>query len=120
MTIQNILNTLKNNINAKKKYAIFPYTKLTYSIFLLLRQYCIKYVYILNNWILVYFSYKKKNLKIKILNLKNKKNIYTYIQLKKLKNKHGIIFTSKGICSIEHALKLTQGGILFCLIYYYN
>lgn len=121
MNIKQNLNTLINNIKVQKTYVIFPYTKLTYLIFLLLKKYCIKSIYKLKNWILIYISYnKKKNLKFKFFNLKNKKNNFTYIQLQKIKKKDGIIFTSKGICSIEQALKLKQGGILFCLIYYSN
>lgn len=123
MNINQNLNTLINSIKVHKKYIIIPYTKLTYLIFLLLKKYCIKYMYKFKNWILIYLLYNKtKNLRIKIFNLKDKKNNYTYIQLKKLykKNKDGIIFTSKGICYIEQALKLKQGGILFCLIYFSN
>nr|ANN13473.1 ribosomal protein S8 [Cyclospora cayetanensis] len=117
--IQNI-NSLINNIKIYKTYFIIPYTKITYLILLLLKNYCIKYIYILNNWILIYIYYKKKNLKFKFFNLKNKKNNITYMQLQKLKIKDAIIFTSKGIFSRYQALKLKQGGILFCLIYYSN
>lgn len=122
MNLRNDLNKLINNLKKKKLYAIFPYSNLTYSVFLLIRQFCIKYIYILGNWILIYFSYKKKNLIIKIFNIKNKKNIFTYKKLQKIKkkNKYGIVFTSKGIYSLEQISKLYQGGILFCLIYFSN
>ena len=120
---KNSLNILINSIKIKKKYIIIPYTKLIYLIFSLLKNYCIKSIYKLENWILIYITYNnKKNLKIKICNLKNKKNNFTYLQLQKIKqkNKDGIIFTSKGIYLLSEALKLKQGGTLFCLIYYYN
>lgn len=123
MNIKQNLNTLINNIKANKTYIIIPYTKLTYLTLLLLKKYCIKSIYILGNWILIYLIYnKKKNLLFKTFNLKDKRNIFTYLQLQKIrrKNKDGIIFTSKGICSLKQALKLKQGGILFCLIYYSN
>lgn len=121
-SIKNNINILLNNIKTNKKYIIIPYTKLTYLIFLLLKNYCIKHIYKLKNWILIYIKYNKKNLKIKIYDLKNKKNNYTYLQLQKIKqkNKDGIIFTPKGIYFLSEALKLKQGGILFCLIYYFN
>ncbi len=121
MNIRNILNTLINNIKVQKTYAIFPYTKLTYLIFLQLRHICIKYIYRLKNWIVIYF-YKKKNITIKVFNVKNKKNIFSYKKLQRIKvsSKYGIIFTSKGLYSLEQASKLKQGGILFCLIYFSN
>lgn len=117
MIVKQYLNTLVNNIREKKEYTIILYSKLMYSILLLLKKYCVKSIYIIGNWILVYFFFGKK-LIIKIFNLKNKKNIFSYKQLKKKKYKHGIIFSSKGVLFIEDALKLKQGGILFCLIYY--
>ena len=120
---KNSLNILINSIKIKKKYIIIRYTKLIYLIFSLLKNYCIKSIYKLENCILIYITYNnKKNLKIKICNLKNKKNNFTYLHLQKLKqkNKDGIIFTSKGIYLLSEALKLKQGGTLFCLIYYSN
>ena len=117
------INILINNIKINKKYIIIPYTKLTYLVFLLLKNYCIKFIYKFNNWILVYIIYKKKKkLNIKICNLKNKKNNFTYFQLQKIKqkNKNGIIFSSKGIYLLSEIFKLKQGGILVCLIYYSN
>ncbi len=120
MNIKYKLNTLINNIKSQKKYAIFSYTKLTYSFFLLLKQFYIKSMYKIENWILVYFSNNIKKFHIKIFNIKNKKNIFSFKNLKKIKNVYGIVFTSKGICSLEQAIKLHLGGTLFCLIYYSN
>lgn len=117
MILKYNLNNLINNIRINKKYLIIPYSKLTYFIFLLLKNYCIKNIYKLNNWILIYIL--NNNKKFKFFNLKDKKNNITYIQLKKIQkqNKNGIIFTSKGVFLISEALILKQGGILFCLIY---
>lgn len=121
MSIQYQLNTLINSLKSQKKYAIFSYSKLTYAVFLLFKQfYIITSIYKLKGWILVYLSNNIKYFNIKMFNIKNKKNMLSYKKLKKIKNKYGIIFTSKGICSLTEALKLHQGGILFCLIYYSN
>ncbi len=122
MKIIHTLSTLQNNLKIRKEYAIFPYQKLTYSILVLLRPYCIKSIYRINCWILVYLSYNKKNLTFRFFSSKNKKNILTYAQLEKIikinQNKHGLVFTPKGIYSLEQILRLKQGGVLFCLIYY--
>ena len=119
MILKKNLNTLINNINKYKKYLIISYTKITYLFFILLKNFYIKNIYKLENWILVYIIYNNKKLKFKFFNIKDKKNNITYLQLKKIKkqNKNGIIFTSKGIFFISEAIKLKQGGILFCLIY---
>lgn len=122
MKIIRTLSTLINNLKISKSYAIFPYKRLTYLIFILLKPYCIKSIYRIDRWILVYLSYHKKNLSFKFFNSKDKRNIFTYAQLQKVKkiNKHGLVFTSKGVYSLEHALELKEGGVLVCLIYYSN
>lgn len=119
MVVRQNLNMLLNKIKTKKEYTIILYSKLIYVILLLLKKYCVKSMYLIGKWILVYFFYDK-NLMLKTFNLKDKKNIFTYEQLKKKKYVNGIIFSSKGVFSIEKALELKQGGILFCLIYSFN
>lgn len=119
-TIVELLNSLKSN----KTHALILYTKTIYLIILSLKKYFIDHIYILENVLLIYFKKNKdnKNIHIRIFNLKNKQNFYSYTQLNNLKkkNKDGIIFTSKGIYSLNKVLNLKQGGILFCLIYYSN
>lgn len=119
MVDKRTLTILINKIKTKKEYTIILYSKLIYNILLLLKKYCVKNIYLIDKWILVYFCYKKSFI-IKTYNLKDKKNIFSYEQLRKKRYLHGIIFCRKGIFSIQKALELHQGGVLFCLIYSFN
>ena len=114
--LKNIIVTILNAIKVKKSYIILPCNKAIYTIINLLKLHCIKKIHFISNYILIEFNYYNYNLnqKIKFLNIKDKKNYYTFKSLKKKSNIDGIIFTSEGFHSILSAISLKKGGILFC------
>ena len=120
MVNRQYLSKLLNSIKRKKKYIITLYSKTVYGITVALKKYSIiKSIYIIGKWLLIYFS-DGKNFILKIFNLKNRSSTFSYEQLRKKKYLKGIVFCSKGAFSIEKALELKQGGILLCLIYFFN
>ena len=119
MTIKNLKNiiiTILNAIKIKKSYIILPCNKSIYTIINLLDLHCIKKIHFISKYILIEFNYYnlKKSIKIKFLNIKDKKNYYTFNSLKKISYIKGIILTSKGFYSILNTLRLKRGGILLC------
>ena len=119
MTIKNLRNiiiTILNAIKVNKSYIILPYNESIYTIINLLKLHCIKKIHFISNYILIEFNYYnlKSKINIKFLNIKDKKNYYTFNDLKKIAYIKGIILTSKGFCSILNAINLKKGGILFC------
>ena len=117
-----VSTSLFNALKLNKPYILVPYTESIYALMSLLQLFYVKRIYRIHSFMLVELTYLKGTFKInlKFLNVKNKKNYYSLIMLKRLikLNPFGLLTTSKGVYSLTEAIKHKQGGVLLCLIYY--
>lgn len=124
--LYNLIKLIIYNINNRKNIFTIKYTFFFYSILLIFEKEFgfISYNFIVGGWIFVilnltHFYLKSKKLQYKIFNGKLRNNLMSYKQLKSFKafSNYIIIFTTKGVCSIDKVINQKKGGVLYCLVY---